>query len=514
MTTQKESHPPKRWSPWPSVPIQAAALGLAVSQAVAFAHVRFSNLAYHDKLAAIREAGYLTVPNARTAESLLRLKTAAYGGLFFTLTVGLGLTLISAFAAWFWIRPLRRDRTIGVLLALTWVVMLFNTNANGVSLFASAYPLIVPPIVFGFLHWRLPPSDRTAFDQLRPVGIHLAAIAAFVAVFYPMLNVENFSHIRDRFLLGNRVGLAVNDFYYAYTLYPAQAFRSLHQEQMRTAFIDIEADAPNLESRLAEALRRLKYLPMPSSAAADVVITGDEDRLRLSTGDAAVLEIPADDFFEKPGDTLRAFSDRTDRYGGLRRTTLHTLLLNLLLVPYGLVFMLFRGGTGRFLDEIPATLVGAGGALLAGLLLTLSFNMLSPAAVDEENLGEALRSEDSARRIAAMKLVQEKRLALTDLVAIETVARSAPSLSIPERLMLTRALAHDRSDAAYDALVRLLDDPQLNVRYMAARSLAQQGQRRAVAKIRSRLAASDQWYFQMYALNALRRLGWRQTASR
>jgi hypothetical protein len=63
-------------------------------------HVYLSNLGVHDKTQSLKDAGYLIVPNSHVLSSLLELKPAVFGGLFFTLSIGVFLTLVSLFAAW------------------------------------------------------------------------------------------------------------------------------------------------------------------------------------------------------------------------------------------------------------------------------------------------------------------------------------------------------------------------------------------------------------------------------
>jgi len=60
----------------------SAGVGLAVSQLIATLYVGFSNAAFYRKLAVIRDAGYLTVPNARTMETLKTFEAAFCGGIY------------------------------------------------------------------------------------------------------------------------------------------------------------------------------------------------------------------------------------------------------------------------------------------------------------------------------------------------------------------------------------------------------------------------------------------------
>jgi len=75
-------------------------LGLLTAQVLSTIQVYLSNAGLYSKLTSIRDAGYLAVPNQQVMDSLLELGPAFFGGLFFTLTVGASLSLVSFAAAW------------------------------------------------------------------------------------------------------------------------------------------------------------------------------------------------------------------------------------------------------------------------------------------------------------------------------------------------------------------------------------------------------------------------------
>ncbi len=79
-------------------------LGLVTAQVIATIQVHLSNAELYHTLVSIRNAGYLVVPNQRVMQSLLELSPAFYGGLFFTLSAGAGLSLLTLAAAWIWDR--------------------------------------------------------------------------------------------------------------------------------------------------------------------------------------------------------------------------------------------------------------------------------------------------------------------------------------------------------------------------------------------------------------------------
>ena len=85
-------------------PALAVLLGLLTAQLIATVQVSVGNHALYQKLRSVSEMGYFTVPNQTTLEHLRYLSTAVYGGLFFALTTGAGMSALSFAAAWLWDR--------------------------------------------------------------------------------------------------------------------------------------------------------------------------------------------------------------------------------------------------------------------------------------------------------------------------------------------------------------------------------------------------------------------------
>ena len=73
-----------------------------------------------------------------------------------------------------------------------------------------------------------------------------------------------------------------------------------------------------------------------------------------------------------------------------------------------------------------------------------------------------------------------------------------------------KALGVSRKYETYNDLLTFLDNPNLNVVYMAFNALGQRGDKSAVKIILKKIELSDNWYCQLYAYQALRTLGWKQ----
>ena len=147
-------------------PAFALVAGLGLTQIIATIHVYLSNLELSGTLADISTAGYLAVPNESVAAGLPNLKTAFWGGLFFTFTIGAGLGLGAMTAAWVWVRIYLRRQIALIVLLVVWLVSLVLLNSDGFALMPTLYFLIVAPAVFALTARRV---ARTG-QALRPLS--------------------------------------------------------------------------------------------------------------------------------------------------------------------------------------------------------------------------------------------------------------------------------------------------------------------------------------------------------
>ena len=129
-------------------PFTTLLLGMIVTQALATLHVYLSNAELYDSLTAIKDAGYLTIPNKYMMAGLKGFGPAFCGGLFFTFSIGAGISFFTMALAWIWDRFFYRKKYLLYLFLLLWLGCLFALNFHGFKLLVSLYFLMVPPAVF------------------------------------------------------------------------------------------------------------------------------------------------------------------------------------------------------------------------------------------------------------------------------------------------------------------------------------------------------------------------------
>jgi len=486
---------------------KALLLGLFVAQVIAAIQVYLSNLDLHHSLSVMKAAGYLTIPNQLTMPSLQNFAPALFGGLFFTLTVGAGLTLLSIGAAWLWHRVFSRNGFILIILLLIWLASVVVLNHRGFSLGATCYFFLIPPVVFlAMLRWM--PSHPAKRGWVHGV-VHTAAVVVLALLWGSQIDSHFFVDFRDILLLSNPVGIKINDFYYDYTLYPAEVFKSLDQKLLKTCTLQDLKERP-LHVRLESELLDRDYLPVATADAVDLEVVQDNGVLDFNHGGKKILQIPLADFLSNPGSVLEEFSVKSDKYSFFRQFTFLSLVMGLPLALYLLLHALIRFLCSFFLDGKTGSLAATILCLIVGLSILIPFHHMRGTDIELKDVPQALASKSWQEQVAALKIVERKRLEISSFRPYQKLLES-PHIAV--RYWLVRALAVSRRPETYKDLLTFLDDPHPNVVSMAFYALGQRGDRQAINEILARIKTSDHWYNQWYAYKALRALGWKQRKS-
>jgi len=483
--------------------------GLIGSQIFFTIFVYKSNFSLLKKLEAVSETGYLAVPNPHIMAGLDGFLPAFCGGLFFTLTVGAGLTLGVFLLAYIWHSIMGRRPEILLLAVIIWEIGIYKS-------FKTETPVILPA-VFIFIPFMVAAltfiwAREKSLLKWKFIVTHTVVLLIIAGAWLPNINADVFVNIRDQVLLTNPVGRVINSFYYRYTLYPAEAFKPLHQKQLKTARIKI--DAPELSSRLEKTLRRLDYLPVETDTPMDLEVSRKGSQLLFAHQSQTVLRVKISRFFASPASTLKEYSSRTDRMQFLRQFTFFSLILAGPLLLYFLIHMLVSTGLFMIRSQGIRTISAAVICVLVGVWIAAAlyrFQHESNAPQNFEALRPLLQSTAWEERVKALKRIDAGDIDITAHASVLAELKESPYTA--ERYWTAKALAHGDSEKTYRMLTRLLADPHPNVVCMALYSLGKRDDRRAVEKIRKVLISSEHWYIQWYAYNALKELGWIQPKS-
>jgi hypothetical protein len=318
-----------------------------------------------------------------------------------------------------------------------------------------------------------------------------------------------FVDFRDILLLSNPVGIKCNDFYYNYTLYPAEVFKSLDQKLLKTCSL-AKIKKGSVLAAIEQELLTYDYLAVGPDDAVDLNLIPENDMLVFKNKGEIVLQATVADFLSRPGSVLKDYSSKSDRHGFFRQFTFFALITGLPLALYVLLHALVHLLCCSFLDVRISAVIAAIVCLIVGLSILIPFHWMRGTDMEVKDVPQALASRSWQERLAALRIIEQKRL---EVSSFQQYPELLASPRIPVRYWLVRTLAVSRRPETYRDLAPFLDDPHPNVVSMAFYSLGRRGDRKAVSEILTRIQLSDHWYNQWYGYKALRALGWKQSKS-
>ena len=485
-------------------PFSSLLIGLALAQILASIHVYLSNKDLYDSMMAIKDAGYLPIPNSHVMEKLHKAGPAFFGGLFFTFSIGTAISFLSLTLAWIWNRIFRRKPLLLYIFLLLWMVCLTALNLHGFKLFVTLYFLLIPPAAFITALKSMPNLDRQS--QRSSEIIHMIPVIVLALVLAWQIDNRMFTDFRDIYLLSNPVGSKINKFYYKYTLYPAEIFKSLNQKMLKTGIFENKKIA-GIRS-LENVFLNYDYIPIKGNIDVDLKVVSVGDVFILKNSDSPILRISSKEFFRNPRRVIMEFEQKCDTWANFRQVTMFSLLTGFPLAVYvilhGIISILF----GLFFHLRISSLIASALCFVLCLFLLFSFQLNRSHDISEDNLADALKSDRWQNRVAALKFIDKNGLEIKQFQVYPELVKSP---YIAERYWFVRTLANSRNPETYKDLLSFLNDPHPNVVSMALYALGKRGNKETVDRIRQIIETSDDWYQQWYAYKALRALGWRQT---
>ncbi len=479
--------------------------GLGAAQLIATLSVYLSNLNLYHKMSLIIDAGYLGVPNKLTLKTLQRIDSAFYGGIFFTVSIGAGLALVSLAMICLIRKKVTGYKIYALFFILIWLICLFKLNNNGLCMLETAYFLLIP-LVMGLASFKWRPEADASVKKPNII-LFWGSFILLTALWGTQLSSHLFTDIRDHLLLTNPVGSKINNFYYKYTLYPAEIFKSLYQKNIKTCDLSKISDK-EIASRLEKKLIGYDYLVLKNADKVDLKIINNGDHLFLQNQNQTVIKLTFSEFMSKSSTTLKEFSARLDKYQFFRMLTFYSLLIGFPIILYWMVFDFFRWLAGLFWDPPIISFIGVGISISIGILLFIPVFSANNSSISNNTLNAKLSSKHWATRMAALKYIEKKKIEISQFPQYKKMITSPYP---QERYWLARAFAVSHGKNIFNDLLKMLNDPHPNVICQTFYALGRQGRPSAKSKIINAIQTSRHWYCQWYGYRALRKLGWKQT---
>ena len=337
--------------------------------------------------------------------------------------------------------------------------------------------------------------------------IHVIPVIVLALFLFWQTDARMFTDFRDIFLIANPVGSKINNFYYKYTLYPAEVFKSLDQKMLKTCRIEKTKD-DRTKQGLEKILISYDYIPISGNKDVDLEVIQEDNDIIFENRGEFILRMTANDFFANPDKAIKLFAQKSDDHQFFRKFTFFSLLMGLPIAVYVIWQAFIALVLSFFLRIKTASVFASGACFVICLLMFFSFHFNRDRAVSMNNLPDALSSDRWQKRVAALKLIDEKKLEIRNFQAYPKLPVSTHK---SERYWFIKTLGKSRSSATYSDLLGFLDDPDRNVLTMTFYALGQRGNRHAISQIINKIETSNDWYSQWYAYRALRVLGWKQS---
>ncbi|MBF0224884.1 MAG: hypothetical protein HQK76_05460 [Desulfobacterales bacterium] len=480
-------------------------LALLISEIIASVHVYISNVSLYEKLAEILNAGYLILPNEFVMESLKTIKSAFFGGIFFTLTIGSFLSIISVGLVWIWKKLFFGSRLFLLFVLIFFSLFIIVINLNGICFVETLYFIIVPLTVF-LVCGKLMLENKGNIQIKKIISLHLLPIG-LLSIFWSInFKAELFVNIRDNFLLLNPIGMSINDFYYKYNLYAAESFKSDRQKILKTLYLkDIDT---SIKLSIESKLLMFDYIPIRSDINADMVIFQKEKKLILKRKEKEIIKTNIEQLISNTSNILTEFSDKTDKYIFFRAITFYSLILGFPILLYTIIFnifsIIFTVFSSKYKDILAALI-----CFIVGILFLMPIYFINKKDITLENYKTFLSSNQWQDRVESLKFMINKGI---DIKKTEDYQKLMNTDIIPEKYWLIKSL--ENSSNTYADAAKFLNSKQINILCMAYNVMGKTKNKNAIPLIIERIKNSKNWYEQWYAYKSLRKIGWSQTKSK
>jgi len=403
----------------------------------------------------LQDAGHILVPSNSILSSMLNSEVVLYGSFFLTFTAGLVISIVIAFfVSFFFITRESFLKLIEIFLPMTISIILVVTT------------------LFIF--------DK---DQL-------------------------FSRVRDSFLFSNTFGQSINEFYYKYNLYAAEALNTPIKKQIKPCWIDPKIKEKN---KIKKTLFRYGWLTTKKMTSNELVIRKNfQAGLDFVYKNKQLFRVDTDEFLTNPERYLHIYSSTLDSHQFLRILYSIGLLPGLPIIVFFvlhfLIFLLFLSTNSvRRSNFIASTLAGF---LLIGLLFYLNPEIIKKP--DQASVKNMLFSSEDSARIQGLRLIYLKNY---NIPSFDHIVSQLIRGDATEKYWLANVLGMTKTKENINILRTLIKDKDMRVRYSAIRALSTIDNSKKSLRLFKQIINnsnsknnpnSDYWYVQHHAYNAYR----------
>ena len=203
-------------------------IGLGTCQIIASFQIYLANQSLVKKVQGIEANGGFHVPSLLALSQALDFSTIFISALFITLSLGVGLSLLTLSYLHFTQDREHLPKATTISFSALWLVLLGLANASGLCPFCSAYLLLVPLSILLFTLIARPAATQKDLKIMS--WIRWGVLLFLLFLWTIQIGEDSFTHLRDSFLLSHPLGESFTAVYYQFTFYPASVLESQSQQ--------------------------------------------------------------------------------------------------------------------------------------------------------------------------------------------------------------------------------------------------------------------------------------------
>jgi len=427
---------------------------LIVLEIISFFFIYHSNQALYKTINMLKDAGYMVVPNDHVLSSLGQIMPAFYSSLFILSTAGILVSLIIC------------------LLAMLFYKTKFKNSKNLLTYFS----------------------------------VFLAVLMVQGLILVSLADKSIFLRTRDYLLLSNTPGIAINNFYYKYTSYAAQALNPPFDKQVKSCWIDPEIEE---QENLARLLSRFGWFNTSNRTDTTFIIEKSSDNnLVFQHKKKTISSVSLKRFLQDPSSYLKEYSEKTDHAFFIRFLCAVGLFTGLPIFCFTNLFWFISLLCSKLMPEKNAMFLS--GILVSGLTM-ISLLYLNPTnrPDDIKEIQKMLKSPKSKTRIEAVRILYHNN---EDIWQFPGYCKTHVTSSfIAEKYWLANAFSKSNTIKSVQYLKKLLKDDSINVKCASIKALSKLMCNDESANIfKGLIITSPEWYVQQYAYNAFKGCQWKQ----
>jgi len=463
---------------------------LTISEMIASSQIYISNKNLLEKIKTIQVNNEFITPSYKILPLLESFKESLYGGLFLVFTAG----LCFGFAGFFSAVLAKKTKYKKTLLLISIIIVILATyNLH----FKLVIWITLPLSVFLLTFFKYNKNIKFNIHAVITAFVILASILTFRGDSF-------FLDFRDKVLMTSSFGKSINNFYYRFTLPPAEVIKPLKQKALKT----FNCNNINLKKKIYPLMKKFNYYPSDNINLSDLIISKNKKKIIFSDPKTStiskVISTSKKLSYQNISKILSNFSDKNDHASFFRKITLAGLVfvfpLSLFFISYSLLLKLLSFFLKPSFSEKATSLI---------LLLLFLFLMKPLFLHNDINRNNYLKyiniSKNRFLQRDALKFAYEKKIRINDII-IKNNFLNTDYIPLAYWSILSFRI-QNRQDLTI--IAKKLNDKSVNIRYKAYEKLGKAPywlKKEATELIKNHYPYIKNWYVQLYAFNALKKL--------